>query len=81
MGRAHIALCGLLLVLAGAAVATPAPAPLPDADVQARCAAEGGCVLITRTRLANEIERAVRAARDAAAASCRRGDLSAALAR
>lgn len=72
--RGALALVVLLQLLAvGAALAQP-PAPAPQADLQARCAAEGGCVLVTQRWLQQEAERLLRAAREAAAKSCRRTD-------
>lgn len=63
----------LAVGLMAAAASAEQTKPLPDADVQARCDAEGGCVLVTNAWLNQQALR-VRAALEAAAASCRRAD-------
>lgn len=46
----------LVVLLAGALIVGPAPAITMDDAEKTQCAAEGGCIVITATRLASELE-------------------------
>ena len=65
-------------LLAGCATATPEPAAALgnvtlSPEVQAACAQEGGCALVTHTRLAQELAAAYQAGAAQGAQSCPRG--------
>jgi hypothetical protein len=45
----------LTVLLAGALIVGPAPALTLADDENAQCAAEGGCIVITATRLESEL--------------------------